>query len=109
MREHAQKMMPASRLGRLIVGVILVIGGVLGFLPVVGFWMIPLGLIVLSVDFPLIRRLRRRLEVRIGRWWRSRQAQKALKAAPKAGEAEEDSITNHATNLSDDNSKQDQK
>ena len=79
MKEHAKKMMPASRLGRLIVGILLIIGGILGFLPVVGFWMIPLGLIVLSVDFPFIRRRRRKLEVRFGRWWRKRKAKKAGK------------------------------
>jgi len=105
MRERAQKMMPASRLGRLIVGVLLVIGGILGFLPVVGFWMIPLGLIVLSVDFPFIRRRRRRVEVRIGRWWRRRQAQKALRAEKMA----EGSKTNQAASSHSDNPEQDQK
>ena len=40
-------------------GVILVIGGLLGFLPILGFWMLPLGLIVLSIDFALVRRWRR--------------------------------------------------
>lgn len=62
-REH----MPRSRLVRIIVGLLLLVGGMLGFLPVLGFWMIPLGLIVLSVDFPLVRRFRRRLAVRWGR------------------------------------------
>jgi len=80
MKERAKKMMPASRLGRLIVGILLIIGGILGFLPVVGFWMIPLGLIVLSVDFPFIRRRRRKVEVRLGRWWSKRQKRKAQQA-----------------------------
>lgn len=62
-KEH----MPRSRLARTIIGLLLLIGGILGFLPVVGFWMIPLGLIVLSVDFPLVRRFRRRLAVRWAR------------------------------------------
>lgn len=83
MMERAKKMMPANRLGRLIVGVLLVIGGILGFLPIVGFWMIPLGLIILSVDSPFIRRRRRRLEVRLGRWWRNRQEKKAQMAQKK--------------------------
>lgn len=61
--------MPASRIGRVIVGVLLIVGGILGFLPVLGFWMIPLGLIFLSVDFPFVRRFRRNQEVRFGRWW----------------------------------------
>ena len=59
--------MPRSRLVRTIVGSLLLVGGMLGFLPILGFWMIPLGLIVLSVDFPLVRRFRRRLAVRWGR------------------------------------------
>ena len=75
-RKAAHKIMPTSRIGRLILGVLLVIGGVLGFLPVLGFWMVPLGLIVLSVDFPSVRRFRRRQEIKIGRWWQARRARK---------------------------------
>ncbi len=30
-------------------------GGLLGFLPVLGFWMIPLGLLILAIDLPLLR------------------------------------------------------
>lgn len=47
------------------VGVLLVIGGVLGFLPVLGYWMLPLGLALLAIDFPIARRMYRRLFV----WW----------------------------------------
>jgi hypothetical protein len=57
-------------------GVLLVLAGFLGFLPILGFWMIPLGLIVLSVDVPAVRRLRRRTEVRIGRWRQKRARDK---------------------------------
>ncbi|MBB2674881.1 UNVERIFIED_ORG: hypothetical protein GGE53_001390 [Rhizobium etli] len=46
----------------------LVLCGFLGFLPILGFWMIPLGLLVLSHDLPIARRLRRRLAV----WWHKR-------------------------------------
>jgi len=73
-RKHVAKVTPASRIGRVIVGVLLIVGGVLGFLPVLGFWMIPLGFLILSVDFPFVRRFRRRQEVRIGRWWAKRKA-----------------------------------
>jgi hypothetical protein len=45
----------------------LVFGGFLGFLPVLGFWMIPLGLLVLSQDLPAVRRWRRSLVVRTER------------------------------------------
>lgn len=58
---------PKSKIGRLLLGWSLVVGGILGFLPVLGFWMIPLGVVVLSADSPFMRRLRRRAEVWIGR------------------------------------------
>ena len=61
--------MPRSRVGRIAAGSALVVGGTLGFLPILGFWMIPLGLIVLSHDLPAVRRRRRRFAV----WWASRQ------------------------------------
>ncbi|HLF23582.1 MAG TPA: hypothetical protein VI565_06625 [Burkholderiales bacterium] len=51
------------------IGVLLVIGGMLGFLPVLGYWMLPLGLALLAVDFPIARRWYRRLVV----WWERRR------------------------------------
>ncbi|MCP5367694.1 MAG: hypothetical protein H6907_06045 [Hyphomicrobiales bacterium] len=62
--------LPASRGRRIALGWALVVGGILGFLPVLGFWMIPLGMAVLSVDLPWFRRLRRRTAV----WWGRRRA-----------------------------------
>ena len=47
-------------------------GGLLGFLPVLGFWMIPLGFLVLSVDLPAVRRWRRKITVRLGAWLKRR-------------------------------------
>ncbi len=61
--------LPASRLVRIGLGTALVLGGLIGFLPVLGFWMVPLGFIVLSVDLPAVRRQRRRLAV----WWGRRR------------------------------------
>jgi len=52
---------------RIGLGVGLIIGGLLGFLPVLGFWMIPLGLLVLSQDLPAVRRWRRSFVVRMER------------------------------------------
>lgn len=46
---------------RLPVGILLIAGGTLGFLPVLGFWMIPLGIGVAALDVkPWLARLRRR-------------------------------------------------
>ncbi len=41
---------------RIALGVLLILGGLLGILPILGFWMIPLGLLVLSLDFRWARR-----------------------------------------------------
>jgi hypothetical protein len=49
-------------------GVVLVLCGFVGFLPILGFWMVPLGLLVLSIDIPLVARWRRRFAA----WWRKR-------------------------------------
>ena len=46
----------------------MVLGGLVGFLPVVGFWMVPVGLAILAVDFPPVRRFQRRMTVRFGNW-----------------------------------------
>lgn len=59
---------------RVALGTALVIMGIFGWLPILGFWMIPLGLLILSVDFHYARRFRRRLEVWSGRRRRARQA-----------------------------------
>ena len=42
--------LPNSRIARIIIGVLLVIMGIFGFLPIIGFWMIPVGLLVLSIE-----------------------------------------------------------
>ena len=61
---------PKSRTGRIVTGTALVGGGFFGFLPVLGFWMLPLGLIILSHDLPAVRRRRRRVSV----WWSRRKS-----------------------------------
>ena len=63
---------PHRPVNRMLLGVVLVILGFFGFLPILGFWMIPLGLVVLSIDIPVIRRLRRKGTVSVGFWLKSR-------------------------------------
>jgi len=60
--------LPQSRGLRIAIGIVLVCGGIVGFLPILGFWMVPLGLIVLSHDLAFVRRQRRRLAI----WWARR-------------------------------------
>ncbi|WP_421579403.1 hypothetical protein [Shinella sp. M31] len=67
--------LPESRWLRTLIGVLLVFGGLLGFLPVLGFWMVPLGLLVLSHDSHFVRRQRRRLAV----WWATRRARRSAR------------------------------
>jgi hypothetical protein len=38
--------------------------------------MIPLGLIVLSVDIPVVRRINRRISVAFSRWWHGRKSRR---------------------------------
>jgi len=40
---------------RIPLGIALTAGGVVGFLPILGFWMVPLGLAVLAQDVPVMR------------------------------------------------------
>ena len=64
--------LPGNRMARIGIGIALILLGLLGFLPVLGFWMVPLGLLVLSVDSSIVRRWRRRMEVRLGGWLKPR-------------------------------------
>ena len=72
--------LPQSRAQRIAIGVALIFFGILGFLPVLGFWMIPLGLLVLSYEFAAVRRWRRRTIV----WWHRRRAARAEHGAGDA-------------------------
>lgn len=46
---------------RTVIGALLMLGGVFGFLPILGFWMFPLGLAFVALDFPPAQR-------RLERW-----------------------------------------
>jgi len=51
-----------SRWLRLPLGILLCLGGVFSILPVLGLWMLPLGLLILSEDIPWLRERRERVE-----------------------------------------------
>lgn len=40
---------------RSVLGAVFTVGGVLGFLPIVGFWMLPLGVALIALDLPWTR------------------------------------------------------
>ena len=63
---------PGNLFLRITLGLALIAGGLVGFLPVLGFWMLPLGFLVLSIDFPPVRRFRRYATVKLGDWFKAR-------------------------------------
>jgi hypothetical protein len=60
---------PSSRWVRIPVGGLLIIGGLLGFLPILGLWMVPLGALLLAQDVPFLKRPVARALVWLERQW----------------------------------------
>jgi hypothetical protein len=48
---------PSSRWARIPAGVLFIIGGIFAILPVLGLWMLPVGLVLLAEDIPALRRM----------------------------------------------------
>lgn len=61
---------PGRRLVRVPIALALIGGGLVGFLPVLGFWMVPLGLLLLAIDLPRLRPVVSALIIRLRRWLR---------------------------------------
>ena len=76
--------LPKSRALRILLGILLIIGGIFGFLPILGFWMIPLGFTILSFEIPLVRRWRRQFVVHFKRWWEKRKSARERCAEARA-------------------------
>ncbi len=47
---------PSARWARIPAGLLLILGGVFSILPILGLWMLPLGLVLLAEDVTLLRR-----------------------------------------------------
>ncbi|HWV40401.1 hypothetical protein [Pseudorhodoplanes sp.] len=60
---------PGARFWRVPTASLLVVGGIFGFLPILGFWMLPLGLVLLAVDLPRLQPPLARLLSWIERKW----------------------------------------
>ncbi|NEX46548.1 tryptophan synthase subunit beta [Pseudotabrizicola algicola] len=54
---------------RLPLGLLLIGGGFLAILPVFGLWMIPLGLVILAIDLPVLRPFVSNIIIRLRRKW----------------------------------------
>ncbi|KAA5608885.1 hypothetical protein [Rhodovastum atsumiense] len=48
---------------------LLIAGGFLGLLPILGFWMVPVGLLLLAGDVPFLRKPAMRALAAVQRWW----------------------------------------
>ncbi len=61
---------PRATWVRVPAGLLLMLGGLFSFLPVLGIWMLPLGLILLAYDVPFLRPPINRALVRGERRWK---------------------------------------
>ncbi|MCC6914076.1 MAG: hypothetical protein IT566_10275 [Rhodospirillaceae bacterium] len=68
-----EKVKRLPKLVRISVGILLVLFGLVGFLPVLGFWMVPVGLAVLAIDIPAVKKLVHRMMSAFNRWRRKRR------------------------------------
>jgi fatty acid desaturase len=76
---------PSGRWVRIPVALLLIVGGFVGFLPVLGFWMVPLGLLLLALDIPFLRAPMLKLIQWLERQWRALKAR--WRARKKKGPA----------------------
>lgn len=77
---------PNAWMVRTPIGVLLVIGGLLSFLPVLGIWMLPLGLLLIAVDLPPLRGPLSRILIRGENWLRRRRNGKKARDAAREKE-----------------------
>jgi hypothetical protein len=67
---------PSSRLVRIPLAILLIVGGIFGFLPVLGLWMLPLGLLLFAQDVPILQKPMARMLGWIERKWVERERKK---------------------------------
>src|SRR5258706_13399539 len=67
---------PTSSYVRIPLAILLIVGGIFSFLPVLGLWMLPLGLLLFAQDVPILQKPLARMLGWIERKWMERQAAK---------------------------------
>ena len=70
---------PSSRLARIPLAILLIAGGIFSFLPVLGLWMLPLGLLLVAQDVPVMQKPMSRMLEWIERKWEARIARGSAK------------------------------
>ena len=68
---------PSSILVRIPLAILLMIGGIFSFLPILGLWMLPLGLVLFAQDVPILQKPMAQSLGWIERKWEGRQRAKA--------------------------------
>jgi hypothetical protein len=67
---------PSSRYVRIPLAILLILGGIFSFLPVLGLWMLPLGLLLFAQDVPFLQKPLAKMLGWIERKWIERQGAK---------------------------------
>jgi len=70
---------PSSRLVRIPLGLLLILGGVFSILPFLGIWMLPLGLLIMALDVPFLRRPLTYCVLWAEEWWRGVRARRRMR------------------------------
>jgi hypothetical protein len=69
---------PSSRYVRIPIAILLILGGIFSILPVLGLWMLPLGLLLFAQDVPFLQPPMAKLLGWIERKWIERQRRKGI-------------------------------
>lgn len=72
-RLYVWMVQPQVKWVRMPLGCALIAGGTLGFLPVLGFWMLPIGALLIGEDVPPVKRATLRALGKAMRWWDARR------------------------------------
>lgn len=67
---------PSSKLVRIPLALLLILGGIFSILPVLGLWMLPLGLILIAQDIPFLEKPVAQLLGWLERKWAEHQLKK---------------------------------
>ena len=77
---------PSSRLVRIPLAALLIVGGIFSFLPVLGLWMLPLGLLLFAQDVPPLQKPMAQGLGWIERKWLERQRAKLERERAKSAQ-----------------------
>jgi hypothetical protein len=72
---------PQAKPVRIPLGIFFILGGIFSFLPILGIWMLPLGILLLAIDLPFLQGPTGTAFVRVRRWWQQRKRRNRDKAA----------------------------